>query len=94
MQREPLGNDAAKRLIVRILGEGTIGFSNHALDEMAKDHITTVDVANILRGGVVEFSEDVSRTWRYRVRTSQMTAVVAFRSDNALTVVTAWRNAK
>ena len=56
---------------------------------MGKDRLTTVDAANVLRGGVVEFSEEVNRTWRYRVRTQQITFVVAFRSERALVVVTA-----
>jgi hypothetical protein len=86
-----LSNVDAKRLIGQIVRKGTIGYSNHALDEMRKDDLTTVDVVNVLRGGVVEFCEEVRRTWRYRVRTSRMTVVVAFRSETWLTVVTAWR---
>lgn len=91
MVQDPLANDEAKRLIGRILKTGIVTFSDHALDEMEKDALTTVDAANVLRGGVVEFSEEVKRTWRYRVRTSRMTFVVAFRSEDVLSVVTAWR---
>jgi hypothetical protein len=89
-----LGNDAAKRLLVQILKSGTVTFSNHALEEMAKDGLTTLDAANVLRGGVVEFCEEVNRSWRYRVRTSRMTFVVAFRSAQTLAVVTAWRRSR
>jgi hypothetical protein len=89
--KHPLGNEAAKRLIVQVLKTGMVTFSGHALNEMAKDELTTLDASNVLRGGVVEFSEEVNRTWRYRVRTSRMTFVVAFRSEHALSVVTAWR---
>jgi len=92
--QHPLSNDDAKRLIAQILKTGDVSFFNHALDEMANDGLTTVDAANVLRAGVVEFCEEVSRTWRYRVRTSRMTFVVAFRSEHALTVVTAWRKAR
>lgn len=92
--QHPLSNEHAKRLIAEILKSGAVGFSNHALEEMANDTLTTVDVANGLRGGIVEFSEEVRRTWRYRVRTSRMTVVVAFRSEHALTVVTAWRKTR
>lgn len=92
--QHPLNNEAAKRLIVQILKTGTVSLTNHALDEMAKDDLTTVDAANVLRGGVVEFCEEKDRTWRYRVRTQRMTVVVAFRSEEALTVVTAWRKAR
>ena len=89
-----MDNEAARRLIGAILRTGTISFSSHALDEMERDDLTSVDAANVLRGGVVEFAEEVNRTWRYRVRTTRMTFVVAFRSETALTVVTAWRKKK
>lgn len=91
MLQHPLSNDAAKRLMAQILKAGMVTFSNHALEEMEKDQLTTVDAANVLRGGVVEFCEEVNRTWRYRVRTPRMTFVVAFRSAEILRVVTAWR---
>ena len=96
MLKHPLDNEAARRLIRSILGrgQGGVAFSGHALDEMAKDELTTVDVANVLRGGVVEFAELISGTWRYRVRTSRMTVVVAFRSETILSVVTAWRKSR
>jgi hypothetical protein len=51
-----------------------------------------VDAVNVLRGGVVEPAEEERGTWRYRVRTANMTVVVAFRSKLDLVVVTAWRN--
>jgi hypothetical protein len=89
--QHPLSHDAARRVIGQVLKTGTVTFSSHALEEMAKDELTTVDAANVLRGGVVEFAEEVNRSWRYRVRTSRMTFVVAFRSEHALVVVTAWR---
>lgn len=94
MLQHPLRNEDAKRRIAEILKTGRIGFSNHALEELAKDGLSTVDVTNVLRGGIVEFSEEVKRTWRYRVRTSRMTVVAAFQSDEALTVVTAWRKTR
>lgn len=94
MLQEPLANDAAKKLIASILKSGTVSFSSHALEEMAKDDLTTVDVANVLRGGFVEFSEFARGSWRYRVRTSRMTVVVAFRSEGVLSVVTAWRKVR
>jgi hypothetical protein len=86
---EPLSNEAAKRLIREILKTGNVSFTKHALEEMEKDGLTTVDVANVLRAGVVEFCEETNRTWRYRLRTSRITVVIAFRSESALIVVTA-----
>ena len=65
--------------------------SSHDFDEMARDLMTTVDVTNVLRGGVVEPPELERGTWRYRVRTNLMCVVVAFRSERHLVVVTAWR---
>jgi hypothetical protein len=80
-----------KQLIREALVSGTVSFSMHALRELAKDDLTTVDCTNILRGGVFEPGEMERGTWRYRVRTARMSAVVAFRSESHVVVVTAWR---
>lgn len=68
-----------------------MGFSNHALRELANDDMTTADCMNVLRGGIVEQPEWERGSWRYRVRTNRMCVVVAFRSERHLVVVTAWR---
>ena len=73
------------------MSTGTVRFSGHALVEMKKDCLTTIDCVNVLRGGVVEPAEFENGSWRYRVRTSMMYVVVAFRSEEALVVITAWR---
>ena len=80
-----------KRFILRILEVGTVSFSSHALDEMRKDKLTTVDCSNVLRGGVVEPGELERGSWRYRVKTNTICVVVALRSETELVVVTAWR---
>ena len=81
----------ARQLIRKIIAAGEVRFSGHALEEMAKDDLTTVDCTNVLRGGVVEPPEFERETWRYRVRTDRIYVVVAFRSETQLVVVTAWR---
>ena len=88
---EPLLPDRAKRRLVDIIENGTITFSKHARDEIAKDGLNDQDAINVLRGGVVEPGELENGSWRYRVRTSRMTFVVAFRSDTEARIVTAWR---
>ena len=89
--REPLEPAAAKALIRTILEAGTVAFSRHALDELRKDDLTTVDAVNALRGGIVGPGELERGTWRYRVRTARVVVVVAFRSETELVVVTGWR---
>jgi len=81
----------AKRLILRILEAGTVSFSGHALAEMRKDKLSTVDCTSVLRGGVVEPGELERGSWRYRVKTNTICVVMAFRSETELVVVTAWR---
>lgn len=68
-------------MIRAILADGTVGFPKHAREEMAKDHLTEIDVVNVLRGGAVEPGEWENGSWRYRVRTPRMFVVVAFRSS-------------
>lgn len=67
LRGEPFNPQNAKQ---RIVQEGVVSWSQHALDELAKDEMTTVDAVNILKGGFVEFSEEVRGTWRYRVKTA------------------------
>jgi hypothetical protein len=89
--REPLDPVAAKALIRRILDAGVVTFSAHALEELSKDGLTTVDAVNALRGGVAGPGELERGTWRYPVRTARLVVVVAFRSESELVVVTGWR---
>lgn len=91
MMREPLSPPAAKKLIRGILKDGRVNFSRHAREEMAKDKLVEIDAVNVLRGGVVEPGEWENGSWRYRVRTQRIVVVIAFRSESALVVVTAWR---
>lgn len=64
--REPLDSPSAKKLIREILQSGEVSWSKHALDEMQKDALTTVDgstssvpvwssrrTSNVGRGGIV-----------------------------------------
>jgi len=88
---EPLSPPEARRLIREILETGSVTFSKHAEEEMAKDNLTMVDVANVLRGGVLDPAELENGSWRYRVRTARIAVIVAFRSETELRVVTAWR---
>ena len=88
---EPLDPTAAKRLIQQILKSGSVTPSQHALDQLKAREMTMVDVANVLRGGYVDGSEEVNRTWRYRIRTAHMVVVIAFRSESELRIVTGWR---
>lgn len=69
-----------------------LAVTKHAYEEMAMDKLTEVDVRNILRGGSPRPGELVTGTYRYRVTTTKMAAVVAFRSEPHAVVVTAWRS--
>ncbi len=89
--KEPLPPATVKRLLVELRAAGILSFTKHAYEEMAKDNLTEIDVRNTLRGGTVRPGELVSGTWRYRVETSRMAAVVTFRSATHAVVVTAWR---
>lgn len=88
---EPLDPPAARALIRSILADGSVRFSRHGLDEMAKDCLSELDVTNVLRGGSVDPAEFEHGSWRYRVRTQRIAVVIAFRSETSLVVVTAWR---
>jgi hypothetical protein len=94
MAGQPFDNQTARRLIGHIARAGAVGFTRHARDEMAQDGLLAVDVINVLRAGLVEFSEERHGSFRYRVYTRKLTVVVAFRSAEQLAVVTAWRSGR
>ena len=87
---------AAKALLRRLLEEGTTTWTKHALKEAGKDGLTTVDVVNVLRGGVVDEPEFENGAWRYHVRTAKIQVVVQFDGEDEaapdeITVVTTWK---
>lgn len=91
MPGEPLPPPKVKRVLWAALASGGISFTNHALQEMAKDGITEDEALLVLRGGIVEPGEFVRQSYRYRVHASRAYVVVALRSTSAAVVVTAWR---
>jgi hypothetical protein len=92
MLDEPLIPVDVETVLRTILRQGEFRFSLHAVKEMAKDDLSTVDCVNVLRAGVAGPGERECGSWRYPVRTSRITVVVAFRSENSFVVVTAWRH--
>lgn len=86
-----LSPDEAKQRILKVIREGVVSFTLHALREMAKDQIETPDIVNVLRGGWVEEAEWENREWRYRVQTQKFCVVVSFPLENEVRVITAWR---
>ncbi|MCM2358302.1 MAG: DUF4258 domain-containing protein [Geobacteraceae bacterium] len=92
MLREPLRPPAVKKLILKIISEGIVTYSQpHAEEQMRKRRISTVDCINILRGGAVKEGEYENGSWRYQVVTPKMCVVIRFESETILEVVTAWR---
>ncbi|MCL2725699.1 MAG: hypothetical protein FWD69_14815 [Polyangiaceae bacterium] len=101
----PMSAPEAKKLIRRLLQEGTFVVCQHGRDEMNKDGLNDVDALNVLRAGAVQEAEWENGGWRYRICTPRMTFVVAFdpepvskvandvdRYETELVVVTAWRS--
>jgi hypothetical protein len=58
---------------------------------MEKGKLTTQDVVNVLRTGVVEPSEFEHGSWRHRVKTNNICLVVVLVSELEAVVVTTWR---
>lgn len=88
---EPLPALEVRRLARSIVTSGTVIYSSHALAEMAKDRLTKADVEGVLRGGSAGDGEWEHGSWRYQMWTRGIVIVIAFRSETALVIVTAWR---
>jgi hypothetical protein len=81
-----------RKLLSRILRTGAVAFCKHARDAMEDDDLTEPDVVNILRCGTIRDGELEKGSWRYRVETGRMCAVITFRSGSEVTIVTVWRS--
>lgn len=89
---EPLPAAEARKLARRILDEGTVIFTAHALAELANDRKSTVDAINVLRGGAYSEAEWENGGWRHHAYTIRFTVVFVFEfeSEQELVVITAW----
>lgn len=89
---QPFDAPETKRRIREILSNGSVRWTTHAKEEMAKDNISIEDAINTLRGGQAEPAEWINDAWRYRLRTNRFYVVVQFDEENPLLIiVTAWR---
>jgi hypothetical protein len=87
-----LDEKEARKLLSQILKTGSLAYWKHAEDQMTERNLTKNDVLNVLRGGhITEPGEWEGASWRYRVHTDRMCAVVAFADLTHAAVVTAWR---
>lgn len=91
-----LDRNQARKLISEIVHRhpAHVRFSRHALEEMRKDNLTTVDILNVIKSPsakVLHEGELENGTYRYRLETENITVVVSFDSETSLVVVTAWR---
>jgi hypothetical protein len=90
----------ARKLIAEIAGSysSNINFSKHALTELMKDGLTTVDALNVLKSSdskIHDEGELKDGSYRYRLQTNFITVVVAFwPNGKGLNVVTAWDKRK
>lgn len=88
---EPIERALVRKLIREILRSGEVILTSHASEQLEGRDLELSDCLNVLRGGWCDFEEFVNETWRYRIVTQKMCVVIAFDSQEALAIVTAWR---
>jgi len=88
---EPLQKEQVDGLVKRVMFSGSVGFIRHARDEMRNDDLGEIDIRNALKNGSCFDFRLKDETWRYRIRTQEITVIVSFRTESQLTVVTAWK---
>lgn len=90
-----LSRNQARKLLSEILnktGSNKISFIRHCREELENDHLTTVDVLNVLKAGSIRNDPEFENgTYRYRVETERMLVVISFIAPDFIRCVTAWR---
>src|SRR5689334_23335824 len=83
--------DEATDLLRRIVQDGTVAWSRHALGRAGAGGITTVECVRAMLDGVSDPPHWQHRRWRYRIHIDSICVVVVFRSPGEAVVVDAWR---
>lgn len=96
IKHKRLDRNQARKQIAYIVhyNPGFVRFSRHALEELKKDRLTTVDVMNVMKSPDAQIMDEPELehgSYRYRLGTQKIMVVVAFDSPKSLVVVTAWR---
>jgi hypothetical protein len=91
LENEPLSPPVARRLIRAIAAAGGVRFSGHAVAELRRDGLNTVDGHKVLVSGAVAAGEYEHGAGRYRVTAGRVTMVLEFESESRLVVVTGWK---
>ena len=84
----------ARKHAARIAKEGMTRFSSHAKKELMDDDLNQVDAINVILSADARIHKEPDfehGSYRYCIETQRIAVVVAFSSDDAMTVVTAWR---
>lgn len=95
---EPFDPHEATRRIREIVRTGSVRLGSHVRERMIEHDLVEPDILNVLRGGGITEPAELERgharaieSWRYRVHTQRICVVAAFRTEDAVLVVTAWR---
>jgi hypothetical protein len=95
-----LSRNEARKLVNLILAKhpDRIWFSKHALNELYKDGLDTVDAFNLLKSPdsrIYDEGELCNGTYRYRLETNNLVIVITFSEDGKnIMIVTAWDKRK
>jgi hypothetical protein len=92
---EPLNPSQIRKVVRQQVASEQVFFTNHALEEMKNDGIVRGDIYHVLRAGQMKVQAEFEKgSWRYRIETRTIAAIIAFDSDRKVFVVTAWRYQK
>lgn len=91
-----LNRNQARKLILEIANRypQNIFFSKHALAEIKKDNLTTVDIWNVVKSSdakILDEPELINGSYRYRLGTKRIMVVFAFIEKYHAVIITAWR---
>jgi hypothetical protein len=90
----PLTVHAATDRLQRIVRDGTVAWSRHALDRARAARITTPECGNAMVSGVADPPEFANGQWQYRIHSPRMWIVLTFRSDDEAAVVDVGRRSR
>ena len=84
----------ARKILSEMLNRAShfISFTKHARQQMVERDLRAGDVLNVLKAGNIwNEPEFENGSFRYKVSTSKIIVVIAFRKAKNIVIITAWR---
>lgn len=91
---QPIALATVRKIVEKIIESNGLIFTQHALEELAKDELDPADAEKVLRSGAYSGPEWERGGWRYRSEGRATAVIFELEPDDCCIVITGWKLGK